>query len=68
MEHTRQVVEEFFVGEHHVMKLDGGIPNFPHTKYRIDGVVYEIIPVFDMDNCIAIKSRESFLGKTVHFE
>jgi hypothetical protein len=63
----RTVVSDFGVGKYRVLKLDGEKPMKPYNAYRIDGVVFPIVPLYDAMNCIAIESADSFTGKTVEF-
>ena len=59
---------EFPVGEYTVMKLDGSVPSKLHTAYIIDGKRYDIVPIYDMPNCIAIRATGKFVGKEVLFD
>ncbi len=61
-----KVVDEFKLGRYAVLKLDG-MPKTRHRKYKIDGVEFEPIPIYDTYQCIAIEAEGSFLGKTVEF-
>lgn len=63
-----RVISEIAVGNYKVLKLDGSKPNRKYTKYIIDGQQYDIVPMYDAENCIAVKSSESLNGKTVSFE
>lgn len=60
------VIDEFGVKEYTVLKLDS-LPKVPYRKYRIAGKEYDVIPMYDAQNCIAIKAKGTFLGKTVEF-
>ena len=61
------VVSEFSLGKYKVLDIKGQYPKTKYTKYVIDGKKYDIVPVYDMPNCIAIESKESFKGKNVEF-
>lgn len=63
----RTVVSDFGVGKYRVLKLDGPKPSSKYDAYRIDGIVYNIIPLYDAVNCLAIESGDSFVGSTVEF-
>ena len=63
----RTVVSDFGVGKYRVLKLDGAKPTNPYNAYRIDGVVFRIVPIYDAVNCIAVESSDNFTGKTVEF-
>lgn len=62
-----KVVSEWKIGKYTALELDQGPPMKPYYKYRIDGVDYDIVPVYDIPNHIAVESKSSFLGKTVEF-
>ena len=64
----RKVVDEFPFGKYKMLILDGEVPFIRHNKYRIDGEYYDPVIVYDAKNCIAIISKDSFVGKTVYFE
>lgn len=61
------VIYEFSVANYKVLKLDNKKPNKPYTKYRINGIEYGIVPLYDAENCIAIESKDTFIGKEVEF-
>jgi len=63
----RKVTYEFSAGEYTILKLDGPIPQKQHTTYIIDGKKYDIVPVYDMPNCIAVRATGNFIGKEVQF-
>lgn len=63
-----KIVSDFSIGKYRVLKLDGEKPTKSYTKYRIDGKVYNIVPMYDAPNCIAIETDASLQGKTVEFE
>lgn len=64
----RKIIYEFSVGEYTIMKLDGSVPSKLHTAYIIDGKKYDIVPLYDMPNCIAVRGVGGFIGKKVQFE
>lgn len=61
-----KVIDEFQVKEYMVLKLDY-LSKDSYRKYRIAGKEYNAIPMYDAPNCIAIKAKGTFLGKTVEF-
>ena len=63
----RSIVSELRVSKYTLLSLDGPVPMNEHRKYRIDGVEYDIVPVYDLPNSIAITAEGSFVGKTVEF-
>lgn len=61
-----EVNYEFQVGKYKILKLS----SFPKTLFSsviIDKKSYELVPVFDLPNSIAIESDDSFLGMEVLF-
>lgn len=64
----RKVTSEMSIGDYKVLTLDGALPLKRYTKYVIEGKEYDIIPVYDLPNCIAIESEDHFEGKTVEFK
>lgn len=64
----RNVVSQFRIADKYtVMQLDGPVPMKSHRKYRIDGVEHQIIPLYDLPNCIAVRETGDYVGKTVEF-
>ena len=63
----RKVISEMNIGNYKVLALDGELPLKRYRKYVIDGTAYDIVPVYDLPNCIAIESDDHFAGKTVEF-
>lgn len=64
----RKVISEMSIKNYKILRLDGELPLKRYTKYVIDGKTYDIVPVYDMPNCIAIESVDYFKGKTVEFK
>lgn len=63
-----KIVSDFSIGKYRVLKLDGEKPTKPHMKYRIDGKTYDIVPMYDAPNCVAVETDASLRGKTIEFE
>ena len=63
----RTIVSEFRANKYIILTLDGPIPMKEHRKYRIAGIDYDIVPLYDMPNSIAITAEGSFIGQTVEF-
>lgn len=63
----RKVISEITLGKYKALILDGPVPTYRYSKYCIDGTYYDIVPVYDAKNCIAIVSSDSFVGKIVDF-
>lgn len=62
------VLSEFRVGDYAVLKLNKDKPLKEYSKYLIDGLEFDIIPIYDASRCIAIKTKDSFLNKNVEFK
>ena len=63
-----KIVSDFGIGKIRVLKLDGEMPKTRYSKYVIDGKEYDIVPMYDTINCIAVEAKESLSGKTVTFK
>ena len=51
-----------------VLYLEGEIPNKRYFQYKIDGKIYNYVPISAAGSkCIAIKGEGSFVGKEVEF-
>lgn len=63
-----KVISQFAVpDEGTILQLDGPTPMAPYSKYRIDGVDYEPVLVYDLPLCIGIRESGDFVGKTIEF-
>lgn len=62
-----KVTSEFSVGKYKVLVLDKKKPDSTYNKYSIEGIEYDIVPIFDSPNSIAIESNDSFIGKVVKY-
>lgn len=62
-----KVIKELQVDKYKLLQLDEFVPSKKYEKYVIDGKEHGIVPVYDLNNCIAIESSDNFLGKTVEF-
>lgn len=62
------MIDEWQLQKYMVLTLNQDPPLIPYWKYRIDGVIYNVVPVYDLPRCIiAIEAEGSFIGKTVEF-
>lgn len=61
------VISEFRIKNYVVLKLNQDKPLKKYSKYFIDGLEFEIVPVYDAPRCVAIESEKSFLNKEVKF-
>lgn len=62
-----KVVYEFKADKYMALVLDEMKTPKSYQKYSIDGKTYDIVPVYDAPNCIALESSDSFIGKTVEY-
>lgn len=63
----RKIVSAIRVGKYTLLLLDGPVPSEEYSKYSIDGIEYDIVPVYDLPNNIAVAAEGLFVGKTVQF-
>ena len=63
----RKIISAIRVGKYTLLSLDGPVPPEEHSKYCIDGIEHDIVPVYDLPNNIAVTAEGSFVGKTVQF-
>lgn len=61
-----RVIDEFQIGKYTILKFKE-LPQSSFNRLRIDGKIYDIVPSYDMVNCLAVESSESFLNKKVDF-
>lgn len=60
------VITEFHIGKYTVMILDKKITDTNYKICKIDGIQYNLIPIYDAHNPrIAVESEKSFLNKKV---
>ena len=62
-----RVIYQFEVASYSVLKLSEDIPNRKYNAYRIAGREYAMVPVYDMERCIAIEGEGRFIGEIVDF-
>ena len=60
-----KVKSQLQIGGTAVLTLDKPITEHNYRNYLIGKKIYEIVPVYDLPRSIAIKSTQSFVGKTV---
>lgn len=58
-----KVIDEFSINQCKVLTLDKMDSPRDYRKYVIDGKSYDSVPVYDLPNCIAIVSDDSFNRK-----
>ena len=61
------IMSEWTIGKYVALELDQDLPLRRYHKYRIDGVDYDPVPVYDLPRYIAIEAQNGFKGKTVEF-
>ena len=62
-----KVIGEWIIGKYTVLELDQDPPMRHYRKYRIDGVDYDPVPVYDLPGHIAVETQGSFKEKIVEF-
>ena len=65
---TRKVISEFSLGQYKILALDRELPTKGYSQYVIEGKLFNIVPLYDLPNSIAVESTDSFIGKTVEFQ
>ena len=60
-----RVVDEWHTNRFAVLTLDKPIEGKTYFHFKIDGKIYDVVPVYGLPGCIAVESDESFIGKTV---
>ena len=61
-----KIIENFIIDKYSVLKVDN-IPNKKFNKVKINDVVFDLVPIFDAQNCIAIKSKNTFINENIEF-
>ena len=61
------ILSQWQVGKYTVLELDGEPPMSSYNEYKVDGVTYKPVPIYDMPGCIAIEAKGNFEGKTIDF-
>ena len=61
------IVSDWIIGKYTALELDKDLPARHYQKYRIDGIDYPPIPVYDLPRHIAVEAHGEFKGKTVEF-
>lgn len=60
------VIDEIHLEEYIILKLDKDIVEKKYTKYVIEGKEFDIVPIYDAKQCIAIKAKGSYVNKKVN--
>lgn len=55
------------MGKYTALEVNQELPLKSYHKYRIDGIDYDPVPVFDLPRHIAIEAQGNFRGKIVEF-
>lgn len=61
------ILDQWKIGKYTVLELDDDLPIKPYSKYKIEGITYKPVPVYDLPKSIAIENDGNFKGKTVEF-
>lgn len=43
------------------------LPTTPYKKIKVGSRLFEVVPVYDAKNCIAVESTDSFLNSQIEF-
>ena len=62
-----KIISQKHIGKYAVLLIEGSIPKIGYKKYKIGNKEYDIVPVSNMENTIAIKTKENLVGKIVEF-
>ncbi len=62
-----KVIHQNNIGNIAVLLLDGSLPKTCYKMYKINNREYNIVPVWDMKNTIAVETKENLVGKIVEF-
>ncbi len=63
----RKILSQWQIGKYTVLELDADPPKKPYRKYKIEGIIYKPVRVYDLPRSIAIECDGDFEGKTVEF-
>ncbi|MBO5198052.1 MAG: hypothetical protein J6B85_05970 [Lachnospiraceae bacterium] len=61
------ILSEWIIGKYAILELDQDPPMRHYRRYRIEGVEYDPVPVYDLPRQIAVEAQGSFKGKSVEF-
>lgn len=61
-----KVILESRLGKYLILKLSE-IPLKPYNKVKIRENFFNLVPMYDTENCIAIESNDSFFNEEVEF-
>lgn len=67
MDDMRIILDQWKIGNYTILELDDDPPMKPYSKYKIDGIAYKTVPVYDLPKSIAVENDGDFKGKTVEF-
>lgn len=52
MDNKRKIIDDFQVFEYRVIRVES-IPDIIFNKLKIKGQIYELVPTYDIENCVA---------------
>lgn len=61
-----KIISEFKIGQYLILKVSN-IPFKPYNGVKIDNEIFDLVPSYDMENCVAIESNGSFVNKNIEF-
>ncbi len=68
MDNKRKIIDDFQVFEYRVIRVES-IPDIIFNKVKIKGQIYELVPTYDIENCVAFEydGNDTFLNCEVEF-
>ncbi|MEE3439341.1 MULTISPECIES: hypothetical protein [Ruminococcus] len=54
MDNKRKIIDDFQVFEYRVIRVES-IPDIIFNKVKIKGQIYELVPTYDIENCVAFE-------------
>ena len=68
MDNKRKIIDDFQVFEYRVIRVES-IPDIIFNKVKIKGQIYELVPTYDIENCVAFEydGDETFQNCEVEF-
>ena len=61
-----RILSEFRIEKYLVLKISD-IPLKPYNKVKIEQEIFDIVPMYDAKQCVAIESNKTFLNKNIEF-
>lgn len=61
-----KILSSFSIGKYRVLKLSA-MPEKPYSHIKIGEEKFAPVPIYDMENCVAIVSNRDFTDSTIEF-